>query len=114
MKSIHGCKRLVLGLVVLLAAGAVARQQEYDHEAIQYEKGPVADAISRLQGRLDGGQAKLGYDEQFGWLPCILWILGGVIFIGAVHDFSALVASVRHRASPRARRHSPARTTTPD
>jgi carbon starvation protein len=37
--------------------------------------------------------------EQFGWLPCILWILGGVIFIGAVHDFSALVASVRHRAS---------------
>ena len=37
--------------------------------------------------------------EQFGWLPCVLWILGGVIFIGAVHDFSALVASVRHRAS---------------
>jgi carbon starvation protein len=37
--------------------------------------------------------------EQFGWLPCLLWILGGVIFIGAVHDFSALVASVRHRAS---------------
>ncbi len=37
--------------------------------------------------------------EQFGWLPCVLWILGGVVFIGAVHDFSALVASVRHRAS---------------
>ncbi len=37
--------------------------------------------------------------EQFGWLPCLLWILGGVVFIGAVHDFSALVASVRHRAS---------------
>ncbi|MEO6026707.1 MAG: carbon starvation CstA family protein [Candidatus Binatia bacterium] len=37
--------------------------------------------------------------EQFGWLPCLLWILGGVIFIGAVHDFSALVASVRHRGS---------------
>jgi carbon starvation protein len=34
----------------------------------------------------------------FGWLPCILWIVIGVIFIGAVHDFSALVASVRHRA----------------
>lgn len=33
---------------------------------------------------------------QFGWLPCILWIAIGVIFIGAVHDFSALVASVRH------------------
>lgn len=34
----------------------------------------------------------------FGWLPCILWIAFGVIFIGAVHDFSALVASVRHKA----------------
>jgi len=35
---------------------------------------------------------------QFGWLPCLLWIALGGIFIGAVHDFSALVASVRHRA----------------
>jgi len=34
--------------------------------------------------------------QQFGWLPCILWIGLGVIFIGAVHDFSTLVASVRH------------------
>ncbi len=34
---------------------------------------------------------------QFGWLPCILWIALGVVFIGAVHDFSALVASVRHQ-----------------
>ncbi len=32
----------------------------------------------------------------FGWLPCVLWIGIGVVFIGAVHDFSALVASVRH------------------
>lgn len=35
---------------------------------------------------------------QFGWLPCILWVTLGVVFIGAVHDFSALVASVRHKA----------------
>ena len=35
---------------------------------------------------------------SFGWLPCLLWIGLGVIFIGAVHDFSALVASVRHGA----------------
>ncbi len=34
----------------------------------------------------------------FGWLPCLLWIVVGVILIGAVHDFSALVASVRHGA----------------
>ncbi len=34
--------------------------------------------------------------QQFGWLPSILWIALGVVFIGAVHDFTALVASVRH------------------
>src|SRR5512146_2385316 len=36
--------------------------------------------------------------QQFGWLPAILWITIGVIFIGAVHDFTTLVASVRHDA----------------
>ncbi|MBI1953391.1 MAG: carbon starvation protein A [Candidatus Omnitrophica bacterium] len=34
----------------------------------------------------------------FGWLPTLLWIVLGAIFIGAVHDFSSLVGSVRHRA----------------
>lgn len=33
----------------------------------------------------------------FGWLPALLWILLGSVFVGAVHDFSALVASLRHR-----------------
>lgn len=36
--------------------------------------------------------------QQFGWLPCVLWIGLGCILIGAVHDMSALVASVRHGA----------------
>ncbi len=35
--------------------------------------------------------------QQFGWLPCVLWIGLGVVLIGAVHDFSTLVASVRHQ-----------------
>jgi carbon starvation protein len=34
--------------------------------------------------------------QQFGWLPAILWIVFGVVFIGAVHDVSTLIASVRH------------------
>jgi carbon starvation protein len=36
--------------------------------------------------------------QLFGWGPSVLWITIGVVFIGAVHDFSALVASVRHDA----------------
>ena len=35
--------------------------------------------------------------QQFGWLPCVLWIGVGVVFIGAMHDLSTLVASVRHQ-----------------
>jgi carbon starvation protein len=35
--------------------------------------------------------------QQFGWLPCVLWIGLGVVFIGAMHDFATLVASVRHQ-----------------
>ena len=34
----------------------------------------------------------------FGWLPALIWILVGSILIGGVHDFSALVASIRHKA----------------
>jgi len=36
--------------------------------------------------------------QSFGWLPCLLWIGLGVVLIGAVHDFTALLSSVRHRA----------------
>ncbi len=36
--------------------------------------------------------------QTFGWLPCLVWIALGVVLIGAVHDFTALAASVRHGA----------------
>ncbi|MEX0610572.1 MAG: carbon starvation CstA family protein [Pirellulales bacterium] len=35
---------------------------------------------------------------MFGWLPALLWILIGSIFIGGVHDMTALTASIRHKA----------------
>ena len=34
----------------------------------------------------------------FGWLPALIWIIVGSIFIGGVHDFTSLVASIRHKA----------------
>ncbi len=34
----------------------------------------------------------------FGWLPAVIWILIGCIFIGSVHDITSLIASVRHKA----------------
>jgi len=33
----------------------------------------------------------------WGWLPAMLWVFFGTIFIGAVHDFAALVVSLRHQ-----------------
>lgn len=33
----------------------------------------------------------------WGWLPALVWVVLGSIFIGAVHDFGALVVSLRNR-----------------
>ncbi len=33
----------------------------------------------------------------WGWLPALLWVVLGSLFIGAVHDFSALVVSMRNQ-----------------
>ena len=33
----------------------------------------------------------------WGWLPALLWVVLGAVFIGAVHDFGALVTSIRHK-----------------
>jgi len=32
----------------------------------------------------------------FGWIPVFLWIVFGSIFLGGAHDFSSLMASIRH------------------
>jgi len=36
--------------------------------------------------------------SYFGWLPVVLWVSIGSVFIGAMHDFTALMASVRNKA----------------
>jgi carbon starvation protein len=54
------------------------------HFAAIAAAGPIAGPIIAVQ--------------EFGWLPCLLWIGLGVVVIGAVHDFMALAASVRHGA----------------
>ena len=33
----------------------------------------------------------------WGWLPAFLWVVLGAVFIGGVHDFTALVTSIRHK-----------------
>ena len=38
----------------------------------------------------------------WGWLPALLWVVLGSIFVGAVHDFGALVISMRSRGRGKA------------
>ncbi len=33
----------------------------------------------------------------WGWVPAVLWIFFGAIFMGAIHDFGALIISLRHQ-----------------
>jgi carbon starvation protein len=35
----------------------------------------------------------------WGWAPALIWIVLGVVFMGAAHDFGALVLSIRHRGA---------------
>jgi carbon starvation protein len=78
------------------ATPAVTLRDDVDYEPIppQLLMGQHFSAIAAagpIVGPILAGVA-------FGWLPALLWILVGSIFIGGVHDFSALVASVRHKA----------------
>ena len=78
------------------ATPAVTLRDDIDYEPIppQLLMGQHFSAIAAagpIVGPILAGVA-------FGWLPALVWILVGSIFIGGVHDFAALVASVRHKA----------------
>ncbi|PJE81163.1 carbon starvation protein A [Candidatus Pacearchaeota archaeon CG10_big_fil_rev_8_21_14_0_10_32_42] len=36
--------------------------------------------------------------SYFGWVPVAIWVLIGSVFIGAMHDYISLIASVRNKA----------------
>lgn len=33
----------------------------------------------------------------FGWLPVYIWVLAGAVFFGGVHDYTSIIASIRHK-----------------
>src|SRR5512141_2170367 len=36
---------------------------------------------------------------QWGWLPALLWLLGGALFIGWVQDYSSAMIAMRHEGA---------------
>jgi len=100
---------VALALGYRLYGGFIARQYRLDPRAetpaVRYDDGVdfVPTRPFYLLGQHFSAIAAAGpiagpilACQQFGWVPSILWISLGVIFIGAVHDFSTLLASVRH------------------
>jgi hypothetical protein len=70
-----GTSRGALGLLAaaLLAFPAgPARGTDIERPPINYSTAPADNAVSRLQQRLDAGQASLRYEEKFGYLRALL------------------------------------------
>jgi len=68
--------RNAVGILIPVAVAIAGLSGSYmvplDHEAIQYAKAPVNDPVSRLQTRIDSGEAKLRYEPEFGYLRSVL------------------------------------------
>jgi hypothetical protein len=64
-------------LIALPAAAAIAGLSSsymlpVDDDAIRYTKGALNDPVARLQSRLDRGEKRLKYEDDFGYLPSVL------------------------------------------
>lgn len=110
---------LLAGVFLVLIAlgyhfygGFLARQFRLDEGAVTpaYQKEDGVDFVPTrpfyLMGQHFSAIAAAGpiagpilAAQHFGWLPALLWIAFGVVFIGAMHDLATLVASVRHGAT---------------
>jgi hypothetical protein len=69
---------IALGTVLLSTAGPkyVLADDPYERAPIEYSKSEPDNPVSRLQAKLDRGEAKLNYDPDQGYLPALLEALG--------------------------------------
>ncbi len=68
-------------------------------DGVDYVPAPRAVLVGHHFASIAGAAPIIGPVTAlaFGWGPVFLWILVGGITIGAVHDFSSLMASLRHQ-----------------
>jgi len=57
---------------IALCGSAFGSDAEYAHESIDYANSTPRNAVSRLQHRLETGEAQLAFDEKTGWLESLL------------------------------------------
>jgi hypothetical protein len=62
-------------ILTILLLGTAARGDDFDRPPINYSTSDPADAVSRLQKRLDAGELKLKFEDEHGYLPAVLQAL---------------------------------------
>lgn len=114
MNGMNGVAVLIIGIVILVVAYLtygrwLAKQWGIDptRKTPAYEQNDGVDYVPAkapvLMGHHFSSIAGVGpingpiQAAVFGWVPVLLWVLIGGIFFGAVHDFDALFASIRHK-----------------
>ncbi len=63
---------LAVATCVGIASPASAQLLEFERAPISYHDTVAADPISRIQQAINTGKLKLGYDQQWGYLPAML------------------------------------------
>ncbi|MEM9186390.1 MAG: carbon starvation protein A [Planctomycetota bacterium] len=94
----HTYGRWIGGRVFRLSAGAdvPSRQLRDDTDYVPTSKSVVfGHHFTSIAGT--GPIVGPAIAVFWGWLPALMWVVLGSIFIGAVHDFGALVVSLRNR-----------------
>lgn len=71
----------------------------YLRDDMDYFPAPFGMLFAHHFSSIAGAGAIIGpvaAGAMFGWLPALLWIVFGCIFIGGVHDISSLAMSLKH------------------
>lgn len=103
---------LILGIAYLTYGRLLARLLRLDAKApvpavelrdgIDFEPIPAGELLPQHFSAIAAAGPIVGpilAGLLFGWLPALIWIIVGSIFVGGVQDITSLVASIRHRAT---------------
>ena len=94
---------VTLALLGVLAESAWLAAQDFDRPPIRYSESTPANVITRLQEKLDSGQAKLTHDTAHGYLASVLQALAvGVDSQTLVFSKSSVQARYISPQTPRA------------
>ncbi|MDH5541500.1 MAG: carbon starvation protein A [Nitrospinota bacterium] len=68
------------------------------NDGVDYSPAPMPVVLGHHFATIAGAGPIVGpiLAIYFGWLPALIWIIIGSVFIGAMHDFLSLTASMRH------------------